>query len=105
MTSFTTTERTQVYERVLEIAKADARVTGGAIVGSFASNKEDELSDIDITFGIKTEIKPPFVPRGVAFASPAQQGTRTPPFSFGTFRPLCGGRKAGITAIPSDLLD
>lgn len=58
MTSFTTTERTQVFDRVLEIAKADARVTGGAIVGSFASNKEDELSDIDITFGIKAEIKP-----------------------------------------------
>ncbi len=58
MASFTATERTLVFERVLEIAKADTRVTGGAVVGSIASNKEDELSDIDITFGVKNEIKP-----------------------------------------------
>jgi predicted nucleotidyltransferase len=57
MGSFTISERTQVYERVLAIAKADSRVTGGAVVGSFASNNEDELSDIDITFGIKSGIE------------------------------------------------
>src|SRR6185312_9066113 len=57
MTSFTISERKQVYERVLAIAKADNRVTGGAVVGSFANNNEDELSDIDLTFGIKSGIE------------------------------------------------
>ncbi|MEP7266208.1 MAG: hypothetical protein ABI844_17695 [Saprospiraceae bacterium] len=61
MASFTTKERTLVYERVLEIAKSDARVTGGAVVGSIANKKEDALSDIDLTFGIKNNIRPEHV--------------------------------------------
>jgi len=49
---FTTEQRDSVRDRVLEMAKADPRVTGGALVGSLAGDAEDEWSDIDITFAI-----------------------------------------------------
>ena len=49
---FTVEQRDQVRDRVLEMAKADPRVTGGALVGSIAGGAEDEWSDIDITFAI-----------------------------------------------------
>lgn len=49
---FTAEQRDYVRERVLEMAKSDPRVTGGALVGSTAAGAEDEWSDIDITFGI-----------------------------------------------------
>jgi hypothetical protein len=49
---FTTEQRDYVRDRVLEMAKSDPRVTGGALVGSLAGNAEDEWSDIDITFAI-----------------------------------------------------
>ena len=49
---FTIEQRDYVRERVLEMAKSDPRVTGGALVGSIAGDAEDEWSDIDITFAI-----------------------------------------------------
>jgi predicted nucleotidyltransferase len=49
---FTIEQRDYVRDRVLEMAKADPRVTGGAMVGSIAGGAEDEWSDIDITFAI-----------------------------------------------------
>jgi predicted nucleotidyltransferase len=49
---FTTEQRDAVRDRVLEMAKADPRVTGGALVGSLAGDAEDQWSDIDITFAI-----------------------------------------------------
>lgn len=57
MAAFQRSERAQVFERVVAIASEDARVTGGAVVGSLAGNKEDEWSDIDLTFGIKSGIE------------------------------------------------
>ncbi|MFI5202168.1 MAG: nucleotidyltransferase domain-containing protein [Candidatus Kapaibacterium sp.] len=41
--------------RIVAIAKADPRVTGGADIGSAASDSLDQWSDIDITFGVKAE--------------------------------------------------
>jgi hypothetical protein len=49
---FTSESRERVLERVLEMAKADHRITGGALVGSGAAGSQDEWSDIDITFGV-----------------------------------------------------
>src|SRR5262245_6626450 len=49
---FTTEQRDYVRDRVLELAKADPRVTAGARSGSISIGAEDEWSDIDIAFGI-----------------------------------------------------
>lgn len=42
-----------MHERIIEIARADPRVTGGADIGSSITGTQDRWSDIDITFGIK----------------------------------------------------
>jgi|WetSurSiteA1Bulk_404760.scaffolds.fasta_scaffold11372_5 hypothetical protein len=55
---FTDIERNILLECVTKIAQSDNRVSGGALVGSFASNEIDRYSDIDITFGIKPEFEP-----------------------------------------------
>jgi hypothetical protein len=55
---FTDIERNILLERVSKIAQSDNRVSGGALVGSFANNVMDKYSDIDITFGIKTGFEP-----------------------------------------------
>ena len=49
---FTTEQREQVRHRVLELARADHRVTGGAFTGSMAFGSGDRWSDIDVAFGI-----------------------------------------------------
>jgi len=49
---FTTEFRDHVRHRVLALARADSRVTGGAITGSTARDASDEWSDIDVAFGI-----------------------------------------------------
>ena len=49
---FTIEQRDNVRDRVLEMARADPRVTGGALTGSMAIGAEDEWSDIDVTFGV-----------------------------------------------------
>ena len=49
---FTTEQREQVRYRVLELARADHRVTGGAFTGSMAFGSGDRWSDIDVAFGI-----------------------------------------------------
>jgi len=49
---FTIEQRDHVRYRVLELAKADQRVTGGAFTGSMAFSSGDRWSDIDIAFGI-----------------------------------------------------
>ena len=53
---FTIEERERVRNHILEMAKADPRVTAGALVGSLAGGTEDAWSDIDITFGIAAGI-------------------------------------------------
>ena len=45
---FTTEYRDQVRHRVLELARADPRVTAGALTGSLATGDGDGWSDIDV---------------------------------------------------------
>lgn len=49
---FTAEFRDQVRNRVLELVRADPRVTGGALTGSTAIGLGDKWSDIDFAFGI-----------------------------------------------------
>ena len=49
---FTIEFRDHVRHRVLELAKADPRVTAGALIGSTALGAGDQWSDVDLAFGI-----------------------------------------------------
>src|SRR5437764_267116 len=49
---FTIEERERVQQWIVEMAKNDPRVTGGAMIGSLAAGLEDKWSDIDVTFGV-----------------------------------------------------
>src|SRR2546421_4285684 len=49
---FTAEHRDHVRHRILELARADPRVTGGALTGSMAFGAGDNRSDIDVAFGI-----------------------------------------------------
>lgn len=49
---FTTEHRDYVRHRVIELARADPRVTAAALTGSTAFGAGDEWSDIDVAFGI-----------------------------------------------------
>lgn len=55
---FTTETREQVRQRVIELARADPRVTAGAIIGSMSRGAGDNWSDIDVGFGITNSVKP-----------------------------------------------
>ena len=50
--------RDQVRHLVLELARADPRVTAGALTGSMALGGGDGWSDIDVAFGIASGITP-----------------------------------------------
>jgi len=49
---FTIEFRDYVRHRVLELARTDSRVTGGALTGSTALGSGDKWSDVDVAFGI-----------------------------------------------------
>jgi hypothetical protein len=55
---FTVEYRDHVRHRVLELARADPRVIGGALTGSTALGAGDDWSDIDVAFGIADGITP-----------------------------------------------
>jgi predicted nucleotidyltransferase len=55
---FTAEQRDYVRKRVLELARADPRVTAGALTGSMAFGAGDAWSDIDVAFGIADRIAP-----------------------------------------------
>jgi predicted nucleotidyltransferase len=61
MLRFTEEDRTNLLKRVIEIGETDNRVTGGALIGSVATETFDAWSDIDITFGINSENEPKLV--------------------------------------------
>jgi hypothetical protein len=56
MNPFDPNDRASVRERILAIAQGDPRATGGADIGSSATDKQDRWSDIDITFGLKSDV-------------------------------------------------
>jgi hypothetical protein len=49
---FTPADRERIRERVFELARADGRVSGGALTGSAVVGAEDRWSDVDTSFGI-----------------------------------------------------
>jgi len=49
---FSIQDRNRLYERVLELARADTRVVAGAVVGSLARTAGDRWSDLDLTFAV-----------------------------------------------------
>ena len=53
---FTTIERHQLRDHIVEHARADVRITGIALTGSASVGKEDEWSDIDLAFGVSSGI-------------------------------------------------
>jgi hypothetical protein len=50
---FTPDERLRIRDELIEAARADARLTGGAVTGSGATEAEDAWSDIDLAFGVR----------------------------------------------------
>lgn len=55
---FTTDERDRARDRILDLARADARVVAGAMVGSLATGPGDAWSDLDLTFGLADGVSP-----------------------------------------------
>jgi len=55
---FTPEERARVKDRVLALARGDARITGGAVTGSASIGAEDRWSDIDLSFGVADGVEP-----------------------------------------------
>src|SRR5436305_15154309 len=53
---FTEDDRKRLQERVLRMAAEDARVVGGAIVGSLAVSEGDRWSDLDLTFAVADDV-------------------------------------------------
>ena len=49
---FTAEFRDRVRDRLLELARGDPRVTGGALAGSSAIGLGDRWSDVDLAFGV-----------------------------------------------------
>lgn len=52
---FTIQYREEVRNKILDKAKQDKRIVAAAIVGSYAQSKEDQFSDIDLTFGVSEQ--------------------------------------------------
>src|SRR6266704_1957690 len=50
---FTPKEREELRSGLIEAARNDSRITGGAITGSATTGSEDCWSDIDLGFGVR----------------------------------------------------
>jgi len=50
---YTAAERDELRRELLALARADPRITGGAITGSASMDREDAWSDIDLAFGVR----------------------------------------------------
>jgi len=61
MAFFQDKDRIEILNYILEVGKNDPHVIGAALVGSYAINKQDVWSDIDISFGIKEIVKPKII--------------------------------------------
>lgn len=49
---FSINERNLIRESILQLARSDARVIAGAVVGSLALSEGDRWSDLDLTFAV-----------------------------------------------------
>ncbi|MEP7060535.1 MAG: hypothetical protein ABI828_07370, partial [Actinomycetota bacterium] len=49
---FDISDRDRVRDHVLEMASSDARVVGGAVLGSLAHEEGDRWSDLDLMFAV-----------------------------------------------------
>ncbi len=58
---FTPEERTQLRSHLLEHAARDSRISGAAVTGSAAADREDRWSDIDLAFGVVDAAQLPHV--------------------------------------------
>ncbi len=56
---FTEEERARLRSQLLEYAANDQRISGGAITGSGAAEREDQWSDIDLAFGVRNAAEVP----------------------------------------------
>jgi hypothetical protein len=54
---FTVEERTRLRSGLLEFAASDQRISGAAITGSAAAEREDRWSDIDLAFGVRDTVE------------------------------------------------
>ena len=55
---FTVEERACLRSDLLEYAASDQRISGAAITGSAAAEREDRWSDIDLAFGVRDTVEP-----------------------------------------------
>jgi len=53
---FAIEERDAVRDRMLEMARADGRVVGAAVVGSLSVGSGDRWSDLDLTFAVSDDV-------------------------------------------------
>jgi hypothetical protein len=53
--AFTLEQRAAAQERVIALARADKRISGGGITGSTATGTDDRWSDIDLAFGVRPD--------------------------------------------------
>jgi hypothetical protein len=53
---FTIEDRDAARDRVLEMAEADPRVVGAAVVGSLSVGPGDRWSDLDLTFAVRDDV-------------------------------------------------
>ncbi len=54
---FTPEDRNRIRAELLEEAAKDSRISGAAITGSFAADREDRWSDIDLAFGVNNSVE------------------------------------------------
>ncbi len=54
---FSIDDREKTREYLLNLAQTDTRIVAAAIVGSYALDKQDRWSDIDLTFGVDAQYK------------------------------------------------
>jgi hypothetical protein len=51
---YTPADREALKDELIALARADPRITGGALTGSASVGREDRYSDIDLAFGVRT---------------------------------------------------
>jgi hypothetical protein len=54
---FTPEERRRIRDGLVEAARVDPRLSGGAVTGSGAAGMEDDWSDIDLAFGVRETVE------------------------------------------------